>query len=114
MDTHIDEYDVAEAIVRKQLEIKELTEQVNGLKSFFRQQEESVTLTREGRPDLFVQVTPNARLDSSLAETYLDLETWRKVSKEVLDTALARRILSPEELAKITKTFEPKIEVKIK
>lgn len=112
METAIQEYDVAEAIALKQLEIKKLTEQVTELKSYFRQGETRV-LEREGRPTLEVKVTPNSRIDDGLALRSLTPETYLSVSKRSIDTTKARKVLTTGELARITKTYEPKIEVKL-
>jgi hypothetical protein len=108
----IDLYDVAEQIVRDQLEIERLTARVQENKSLFREGS-STDLEREGRPTFIVKVTSNTRIDDKLAKEHLAPEVYRTVSKTVVDTAKARAFLSDEELSIITKHYENKVEVKL-
>lgn len=112
MSNDRDLYDVAEQIVRDQLEIERLTARVQENKALFR--EGSTTdLEREGRPTIIVRVSPNSRIDDKLAKENLDSSVYAAVSKTVVDTAKARAFLSAAELANITKVYENKVEVKL-
>lgn len=106
----VTEYDVAEAIVRKQLEIKRLTEEVDSLKDYFREGR-THDLEKDGRPTFLVRVTANTRLDDKLAQAHLSPSEYIDVSKRVLDTAAARATLTANDLAAITKTYGNKVEV---
>ena len=70
--------------------------------------------TNMGRPPLVVKVTPNKRLDDKLAREVLDEDTYNNLSKQVLDTAKARAFLNNEQIEKITKVYDNKIEVQVK
>lgn len=105
-------YDVAEQIVRDQLEIERLTTRVQENKALFRESS-STELEREGRPTIIVKVSPNSRIDDKLALEYLAPETYRMVSKTVIDTAKARAFLEDSELLAITKHYDNKVEVKL-
>lgn len=99
-----------ELIVRKQLAIKELQEEVDTLKNYFRDEERLPAGTTFTSGKFFVKVTENKRIDDKLAQTVLGFG-YHKVTKEVVDTKKARALLSESDLAKIEKRYENKVEV---
>lgn len=108
----VTEYDLAEQIVRLQLEKDAIEERIASLKNFFRDGK-SEDFEREGRPTIMVKVTPNSRIDDRLAREHLDAREYESVSKVSIDTARARAYLSDEKIAKITKHYENKVEVRL-
>lgn len=100
-----------EAIVRKQQQIKELQEEVDVLKGYFRDEDRLPAGTLFASGKFYVKVTANERIDDSLAKTELDAFKYNTVAKRVIDTKKARALLSPEELGKIVKRYENKVEV---
>jgi len=112
--TDVDEYDVAERIVRNKLEIQRLTEENTALSSFFRQDDpKTKNLERDGRPTIIVKVIPNQRIDDGLAKRELSATEYKTVSKQTVDTAKARALLSAAKLEKITKRYDNKVEVSL-
>jgi hypothetical protein len=108
----IDYYDLAEQIVRAQLQRDALDEQITSLKSHFRDAK-TAEISRDGRPSIIVKVTPNKRIDDKLAREHLDDVTYNTISKQTIDTAKARAFLSDEQIAKIEKVYDNKVEVKL-
>lgn len=108
----IDYYDLAEQIVRAQLQRDALDEQIASLKSHFRDSK-TAELEREGRPTISIRVTPNKRIDDKLAQERLSAEDYNTVSKRTIDTAKARAFLSDEQIASIEKVYDNKVEVKL-
>ena len=106
----------AEAVAEINLEIAELQEKKDALLAVFKNEDNGMVPRTEpyvfGRAE--VKVTKNERLDDGLAKRELGAMVYKKVAKTVLDTAAARKVLSQEELAKITKKYDNKIEVRIK
>lgn len=107
-----DTYDTAIRIVRAQLTIDALNEEVAELKAVLRNTK-SADYERENGPKIIVKVTPNTRIDDGLARKALDEDTYNTVSKQTIDTAKARAFLNDEQLAKITKTYDNKVEVRL-
>ena len=109
-------YETAYAIAAKQNLISQLQAEVDELKDMLRDTETQVYVdeTNMGRPPLVVKVTPNKRLDDKLAREVLDEDTYNNLSKQVLDTAKARAFLNNEQIEKITKVYDNKIEVQVK
>lgn len=109
-------YETAYAIAAKQNLISQLQDEVDELKDQLRDTETQVYVdeTNMGRPPLVVKVTPNKRLDDKLAREVLDEDTYNNLSKQVLDTAKARAFLNNEQIEKITKVYDNKIEVQVK
>ena len=109
-------YETAYAIAAKQNLISQLQAEVDELKDQLRDTETQVYVdeTNMGRPPLVVKVTPNKRLDDKLAREVLDEDTYNNLSKQVLDTAKARAFLNNEQIEKITKVYDNKIEVQVK
>ena len=113
-DSDIEEYDVAEQIVRDKLEIQRLTERVASLTQYWRQNDTgTAVLTREGRPDIIVRVSPNSRIDDKLAREQLSAQDYKRVVKSSIDTTKARALLSPEAISRITKNYDHKVEVSL-
>lgn len=108
----IDYYDIAEQIVRAQLQRDALDEQIAELKSYFRDGK-SADFEREGRATIIVKVSPNKRIDDALARKNLDEATYDALSKRTIDTAKARAFLTAEQLASIEKFYDNKVEVKL-
>lgn len=107
-----EETNVLERIVRNQLKIKELQEENDLLKTYYRQSPDGFPAgTRRQVGKFYVQVSSNTRLDDGLAKKELADNLYANVSKTVLDTTKAKRVLTEETLAKITKVFDNKIEV---
>lgn len=109
-------YDIAYTIAVRQEKIAALQAEVDELKDMLRDTETQVYVdeTNMGRPPLVVKVTPNKRLDDKLAREVLDEDTYNNLSKQVLDTAKARAFLNNEQIEKITKVYDNKIEVQVK
>lgn len=106
------DYLTANRIVRLQLEIAERQEELDTLKGYFRNTQ-SKDVTSEDGPAIIVKVSPNTRIDDNLARKALDPDTYATVSKTVIDTAKARAFLDDQSLAKITKIYDNKVEVKL-
>lgn len=105
-------YDVARRIAENNLRIKELEAQNADLKEFFRQEDRGqYPLEKEGEVTLIVKVTGNSRIDDKLAKEVLHADTYMGVSKLTIDPVIARRKLSPSDIAKITKEYANKIEI---
>lgn len=106
----------AEEIVRINVAIAELEEQKQQFLAVFKNEENGLVPSKTaydfGRVE--VKVSKNERLDDGLAKRALPRLTYSKVVKTSLDTTAARKILSPEELEKITKKYDNKIEVRLK
>ena len=109
-------YDIAYTIAVRQEKIAELQAEVDELKDMLRDTETQAYVddSNLGRPPLVVKVTPNKRLDDKLAREVLDEDTYNNLSKQVLDTAKARAFLNNEQIEKITKVYDNKIEVQVK
>jgi len=108
-------YETALRIAKLQSQRDDIEAEIQELKDLFRQGE-TVALVDEsnaGRPALVVKITPNTRLDDKLAQEHLAADVYTLVSKSSLDTAKARAFLAPEALAKITKTYDNKVEVQV-
>lgn len=103
-----------EQIVRNQLAIRELEEQNEMLKQYFKDRPEKyapgATVTR-GKVTL--TVAEYSRIDQKLAEKHLDKSTLDAISKSVVDSALARRRLSNEVLDKITKKYDNRLTFRV-
>lgn len=108
----VDYYDLAEQIVRAQLERDELDAKISTLKGYFREGR-TADYEREGRPTIIVKVTGNSRIDDKLAQEKLDPDVYVTVSKLSIDTAKARAFLPADTLASITKNYDNKVEVKL-
>lgn len=109
----VDKHDLAEQIARKQLEIQKLQDEVTALKDYFRDDSGVMELGKPGRATIRVKVSPNSRIDDTLAKRVLDEPTYTALSKRVIDTTKARAFLDSETLAEITKTFDNKVEVTV-
>ena len=109
-------YDIAYTIAVRQEKIAALQAEVDELKDMLRDTETQayVDETNMGRPPLVVKVSPNKRMDDKLAREVLDEDTYNNLSKQVLDTAKARAFLNNEQIEKITKVYDNKIEVQVK
>ena len=108
----ITEYDVARRIAENNLAIKELTDQNNELKEYFRQMDTGQhPFEREGQPTLIVKVSGNSRIDDKLARDYLQPGMYSDVARMSIDPVIARRLLDPADIEKITKQYGNKIEI---
>lgn len=113
-DVGIDEYDLAERIVRNKLKIAELTEENNTIAAYWKQNDPATRVyEREGRTPIQVRVTSNNRIDDSLARKNLDPNTYLTVTKSAVDPAKARAILTAAELESITRHYDNRIEVSL-
>lgn len=107
-----EEQAVLERIVRAQLLKKQLEEEIELLKGYFKERPEAypagATITR-GK--FYVKVSENGRIDDTLAREVLGLSGYRQVAKLTVDPKLARRRLSGEQIEQITKKFANRLEV---
>lgn len=107
-----EEEQVIERIVRNQLAIKELEEQNATLKAYFKTNQDAYPVgSNKTVGKFYVKASRNARIDNALAFAKLPARVFNSVSKKVVDTKAANAVLDPEQLASITKEFDPKIEV---
>lgn len=114
MPTPAEEEGLLEAIVRKELMIKELQEEVSTLKSFYKSNPEAYpagTVREVGR--FTIRITESTRVDTDLANQKLPVRRRAGIFKQVIDSAKAKAYLTPEEYASIQKHYENKVEVKI-
>lgn len=112
MIDHNEESALFERIVANQLQIAELQAENDKLKDFIRTNPELYPVgTQKSVGKFYVKVMKNERIDDALARKALGSDTYDMVAKTTLDTRKARTFLNEEDLAKITKTFEPKVEV---
>lgn len=106
----------AEAIAEINLQIAELEEQKKGLLNVFKNEDNGLVPRKEpydfGRVQ--VKVSEYTRIDDGLARRNLTEDDYGRLTKQTLDTTLARKVLKPETLELITKRYDNKIEVKIK
>lgn len=110
--TQSEEEQVLERIVRNQIQIKELEAENATLKGFFKQSPEGYPAgSRKTVGKFYIQVSENKRIDDALAQKVLTPVQYRGVSKTVINVTLAKAILAPPMLEKITKKFENKIEI---
>ena len=115
-----DEVDVltqaAEEIARVNLKLAELTEYKAELLSVFKNPETNLPPRKEpyqfGKVD--VKVSESGRIDDGLARTKLPVTVYRKIVKQTVDTSLARKVLTDEQIKLITKKFDNKIEIKLR
>jgi len=110
-----EEEEVMEAIVRLDMQIKELTEKKETLKAFFKQRDKlypAGTKKQVGKFELIV--TSNTRVDDALAKRNLPTNRYRAVTKMSVDPVKARKYLTPEEYAQVVKTYDNRIEVKLR
>lgn len=107
-----EEQAVLERIVRAQLLKKQIEEEIELLKGYFKERPEvypaGATITR-GK--FYVKVSENRRIDDALARKLLSGPAYRRIMKTVVDPKLARRYLAPEDVQKITKKFANRLEV---
>lgn len=106
-----EEEQVIEILVRNQLEIKRLQEENDKLKSFFKGNEAAYPVGRREVGKFYIQVTENKRVDDKLAQSALLPGDYRAVTKQVIDTATAKRVLTEDQYASIQKKYDNKIEV---
>jgi hypothetical protein len=102
---------ILERIVRNQLTIKELEAENAALKDFFKADPALKPGTTIEVGKFYLRSSANTRIDNTLAQSKLTTTEKRHIMKSVVDPALARRYLTPEALAKITKTYDNRIEV---
>jgi len=106
----------AERLAAINIAIAELTEEKSVLLSAFKNPEVGLIPRVEpykfGKTD--VKISENARLDDGLARRHLSAAAYKQVSKQVLDTSAARRVLTKEQIAEISKNFDNKIEVRLR
>ena len=96
----------AERLAAINIEIAELTEEKSVLLSAFKNPEVGL-IPR-------VEAYKFGRLDDGLARRHLPATVYKQVSKTVLDTSTARRVLTKEQIEKISKKFDNKIEVRLR
>lgn len=106
----------ARAVAEINLQIAELEEQKKLFLEVFKNEDNGLVARTEPYDfgDCVVKVSANTRLDDGLAKRELEPHAYDLVSKRTLDTAKARKVLKPEELAKISKKYDNKIEVRVK
>ena len=110
--TQTEEEIALERIVRNQLAIKELEAENEQLKQFFKDRPEAYPAgSALERGKFYIKITKSTRIDDKLAREHLPWAKYTRVSKQVVDTTAARRILSDAELEKITKTYDNRIEI---
>ena len=104
----------AEQIALLDIEIKERQELRAQLVSVFKNP--ATALKPRPEPYVFgkvqVKVSANSRIDNALALEKVKPAMLKYITKTVVDPTLARKHLMPGELARITKTFDNKIEVR--
>lgn len=107
-----EEEQALEIIVRNQLLIAELEEQNKTLKTFFKERQEAYPVgSKKEVGKFYIKVTKNSRVDNALALKYLSANVYNRLIKKVIDPVAAKRSLTPEQYAKISKVYENKIEV---
>lgn len=106
----------AERLAAINIAIAELTEEKSVLLSAFKNPE--VGLIPRVEPYKFgkidMKISENSRLDDGLAKRHLPATVYKQVSKQVLDTSAARKVLTEEQINKISKKFDNKIEVRLR
>lgn len=106
----------AEEIVRTDMKIAELKEYRDALASVFKNEDTNLPASKTpysfGKVD--VKVSSNGRIDDALAQRQLPADVYSMVSKQTIDTAKARKVLSASEVASITKQYDNKIEFKLR
>lgn len=107
-----EEQRVLERYVRNSLAIKELEQEQEVLKQFFKDRPNVYPAgTHTERGKFYVKVSSNSRIDDKLANQNLDYRTYNSVTRKTVDPKLARARLSEVDLAKITKVYENRIEI---
>lgn len=111
MDAQTEEQ-VLERIVRNKIMMEELAAENATLTEYFRERSDEYaagTVKRVGK--FYIRVTKNERIDDTLAKKNLDANTYRQLSKTVIDSTRARHYLQPSLLDKITKKYDNRIEI---
>jgi hypothetical protein len=109
--TQTEEEQVAERIVRNQLAIKELEEENTLLKQYFKGSDAYPAGETKEVGKFYIKVTKNTRVDDGLARASLPASEYNRLSKQVIDGTLAKKVLSAERYAKIQKVYDNKIEI---
>lgn len=110
--TLTEEEQALELIVRNQLKIAELEEENRTLKAFFKERDSAYPAgSKKEVGKFYIKVSTNQRVDDALAKLHLDGRTYQRLTKTVIDSVKAKRALTPEQYAKIQKTYDNKIEV---
>lgn len=110
--TQTEEERALELIVRNQLKIAELEEQNRTLKAFFKERNaEYPTGSKKEVGKFYIKVSSNTRVDDALARLHLNSRVYNNLTKTVIDSVKAKRALTPEQYAKISKVYDNKIEV---
>lgn len=108
--------EAAEEIARVNIQIAELTEYKNTLLSVFKNADTNLpprTVPYSfGKVD--VKVSAAGRIDDGLARRNLSVELYKSVCKQSIDTTLARKVLTDEQVSSITKKYDNKIEIKLR
>lgn len=108
-------YDDAHRIAVLQQKRDEIDAEIAELKDKFRDTQTQVYTddSAAGRVAIIVKVTPNKRIDDKLAQEHLTIDVYTQVSKRVIDTAKARAFLTADEIDKITRVYDNKVEVQV-
>lgn len=110
-------YKDARRAVELQLVIETAQAELDAIKDSFRTDTPG-TVTLEAPalgdgPMITVKVSPNKRVDDRLAQENLPSDVYETVSKRTIDTAKARAFLTSDDLDKITKVYDNKVEIKL-
>jgi hypothetical protein len=103
---------LAEKIVRNMLEIERLQAEVDVLKDYFKSRPEAYPAgLKKEIGKFFVRVSANRRVDDGLAKRELPAMLYKRASKTVIDSTLAKKMLTEEQYNKIVKNYDNRIEV---
>lgn len=106
-----EEAQILELVVRKQLEIEQLQEEVATLKAYFKERGDQYPVGSKNIGKFYLKVTTNRRVDDTLARTQLSATVYNRLTKKVIDSTLAKKSLTDEQYNKIVKTYENRIEI---
>ncbi len=92
-------------------DIKAKEERVAELAAFFKGYDEFENPGKYQYGDYTLVVSPNTRVDDALAHSVVGDRTYAKVSKVVIDTTKAKKMLTGEQYESIQKKFAHRIGV---
>lgn len=106
-----EEIAVMERLVRISMAKKELAEEEEILKAYFKERPAQFEPGVHHKGKFYVKVGKTTRIDDKLAREHLSPGAYKQNSKEIIDTTRARRNLTPAMLEAITKVYPNSIEV---
>ena len=107
-----EEQQVLDRLVRNQIKIKELTEENDLLKGYFKQRPDTYPAGLKKKVGQFyIKITGQTRVNDSMARKVLPVAVYKRLSKQVIDGPAAKKALTEAEYEAIITTYDNRIEV---